>query len=161
MLDPNSSAFVPLIVSIVALSIVVPAVLVWAVPRLRMRRLERRAAAGDPEAQRSMRFLQDLTDAMNAGGAADVRRREELMASGYVERAVIRVVDVGSTRVERGGRARRPVELTLEVGEDRRTVTILEYVDELYVARLLVGADVPVFVDRADPAVLTVGWDRA
>jgi hypothetical protein len=107
MLDPESSAFVPAILGLVALSMVVPAVLVWAVPRHRLRRVERRAAAGDPEAQRSMRFLQDLTDAINARGPAELRRREELIASGRVERAVIRAVDVGGTRVERGGSIRR------------------------------------------------------
>jgi hypothetical protein len=160
MPDPASSAFVLFILGLVALSMAVPAVLVWAVPRLRMRRLERRAAAGDPEAQRSMAFLQDLVTAMNAGGPTEAQRREALVASGLAERAVIRAVKVGGTRVERGGTVRRPVELTLELGADRRPVAIVEYVDELYVGRLLVGADVPVFVDRADPDALAVAWDH-
>jgi hypothetical protein len=161
MLDPSSSAFVPLVVAVIALSFVVPAMLVWAAPRVRLRRVERRAAAGDPDAQRSMQYLEDLGAAINAGAPDHVRRREELIASGRAERAVIRAVDVSSTRVERGGRIRRPVELTLQLGENRRSVTVVEYVDELYVARLLVGADVPVFVDPSDPEHLTVGWDRA
>jgi hypothetical protein len=161
MLDPASSAFVPVILGLVALSMIVPALLVWTVPRHRLRQVERRAAAGDPDAQQSMRFLQDLVTAMNAGDPEDLRRREELIASGRAERALIRAVNVGGTRVDRGGTVRRPVELTLELGEARRTVTVLEYVDELYVARLLAGAYVPVFTDRSDPDTLTVGWDRA
>jgi hypothetical protein len=161
MLDPASPAFVPIILGLVSLSFVIPAALVWTVPRYRLRRVQRLAAAGDPEAQATVRFLHDLVTAMNAGGPDDLQRRAELIASGRAGRAMIRAVNVGSTRVDRGGRTWRPVELTLEVAEDRRTVTATEYVDELYVARLLVGADVPVFVDRADPDVLTVGWDRA
>jgi hypothetical protein len=161
MFDPVSAAIVAGIVLMLGLSLVAPALMVWPGPALRMRRLERRAAAGDPEAQQSMRFLQDLTTALNAGGPADLQRREQLMASGLVERAIVRAVIVGGTRVDRGGTVWRPVELTLELGSDRRTVSHVEYVDELYVSRLLVGADVPVYVDRTDPETLTIGWDRA
>jgi hypothetical protein len=128
-------------------------------PRLHVRRVERRAAAGDPEAMRQMRFLDDLGAAFGAGSAQDAERRRTLRADGRQVRAGIRSVEVGSTRVERGTTAMRWVTMTLRPLDGERERSVTEFVDELYVARLLVGAEVTVFVDRLDPDMATVGWD--
>jgi hypothetical protein len=165
MLDPNADSYAFTIAGLTLLTIAGAWGLAWYFmaqrPRMQLRRVERQAAEGDPDALRQMRFLDDLGAAFGAGSAQDEERRSELRRNGRGARAELRSVKVGSTRVERGTTAMRPVTMTLEVFDEERERTVTEYVDELYVARLLVGADVPVFIDRLDPDVLAVGWDMA
>jgi hypothetical protein len=163
MFDPNSSSFVYAVLGLIVLCIGGAGVLSWSLavqlPRMRLRRVERQAAAGDPEAIRSVRFLEDLDSAFRAGSPQDAERRNELRLKGRKVRAEIRSVTVGSTRTERGTTAMRPVTMTLGLLDEDRELTVTEFVDELYVARLLIGAEVTVFIDPLDPAALTVGWD--
>jgi hypothetical protein len=163
MPDPNSDAFVFVVLGLTLLSIASAGALAWfltnELPRRQLRRVERQAAAGDPDAIRSMRFLDQLGGAFAAGSAPAVERRAALRRDGRAVRAEIRSVEVGSTRVERGTTASRPVTLALRPLGEERELSVTEYVDELYVARLLVGSEVTAFVDRRDPAAITVGWD--
>jgi hypothetical protein len=163
MLDPDSDTFVVAVLALTLLPIVGAGALCWfltvRLPRRQLRRVERLAGAGDPDAMRSMRFLDDLGAAFGAGGPQALERRNDLRHSGRQARAEITSVVVHSTRVERGTTALRPVTMTLALLGEERSITVTEYVDELYVARLLVGAEVTVFVDRLDPDAVTVGWD--
>jgi hypothetical protein len=163
MLDPNADAFVPVVLGLTFLAIAGAAALAWlltfGLPRRQLRRVERLAAAGDPGAIRSMEFLGQLDAAFAAGGPRDAERRDALRRDGRPVRAEIRAVEVGSTRVERGTTAMRPVTLSLRPLGDERELTVTEYVDELCVARLLVGSELTLFVDRLDPAAVTIAWD--
>jgi hypothetical protein len=163
MLDPSSDSFLIVVVGLTFASIASAGALSWfltvGLPRRQLNRVERSAAAGDPDALRSMRFLDDLDAAFTAGSREEDERRNDLRLGGLRVRAEIRSVAVGSTRVERGTTALRSVTMTLRLLDDGRELSVTEYVEELYIARLLVGSDVTVFVDPLDPAAVTVGWD--
>lgn len=150
-----------LVVSFGVPLLIVAGLLAWFLgkPAWDARRLEARAAAGDPEAQAAVARMQRIQEAMRRAGGGDAER-QRLLASGRAARAVILDVRPLGIEVSAGPVPARLVEVVLDIeGGGGRPVTVQEAVSELHLGRLLKGADVPVRVDPMDPQRVAVLWD--
>ncbi len=131
-------------------------------PSLDVRRLEQRAAAGDPEAKAAIARMEELKGAMQravAGNSDPARRR--LLAEGRPARATIVDVRPVGLQVEVGPVPSRLVEVDLAIEENGQTrqVKVRDAVSEMHLGRLLKGSTVPVRIDPADPTRVAVLWD--
>lgn len=129
-------------------------------PSLAVRRLEARAAAGDPEAKARLERADGLREAARRAMGAEDPERKRILATGRAARATI--VDVRPTGLEVSASAVPmrivEVELVVEGGSGER-ITVRDAVSQIHLGRLLKGASVPVRVDptRADRVVVL--WD--
>lgn len=129
-------------------------------PSLAVRRLEARAAAGDPDAKARIERSDALQAAMRRAMGAEDPEHRRILATGRAARATI--VDVRPTGMQVSASAVPvrivEIELVVEGGSEQR-ITVRDAVSELHLGRLLKGASVPVRVDplRADRVVVL--WD--
>ena len=143
--------------------LVVAALLAWFLgkPAWDARRLEARAAAGDPSAQAAVARANALQEAARrAMSGGDDAERRRLLAEGRSARA--RIVDVRplGLQISSGPMPTRLVEVVLDIEEGGGVpVTVRDAVSELHLGRLLKGATVPVRVDPFDPQRVAVLWD--
>ena len=129
-------------------------------PAWEVRRLEARAAAGDPEAKATLARGEELKGVLrrSIGGADPERQR--LLVVGRPARAIILDVRPLGLEVSHGPVPTRIIEVSLMLdGGDGRAITVRDAVSELHVGRLLKGASVPVRVDPSGSRRLIVLWD--
>ena len=142
--------------------LVTAALLAWFLgkPAWEARRLEARAAAGDPEARAALARAEDLKGVLRRSiGAADPER-QRLLALGRPARATILDVRPLGLEVSHGPVPTRIIEVSLMLeGGDGRAITVRDAVSELHLGRLLKGASVPVRVDPVDSQRIVVLWD--
>ena len=129
-------------------------------PAWEARRLEARAAAGDPEARAALARAEDLKGVLRRAIGGEDPERQRLLLSGRPARAIIIDVRPLGLEVSRGPVPTRIVEVSLMLdGGDGRAITVRDAVSELHLGRLLKGATVPVRVDPADAQRIVVLWD--
>jgi hypothetical protein len=142
--------------------LIVAALLAWFLgkPALEARRLEERAAAGDPEAQAALARAEDLKGVLRGAIGVPDAERQRLLLTGRLTRATILDVRPLGLAVSHGPIPSRIVEVTLALeGGDGRAITVRDSVSELHLGRLLKGATVPVRVDPDNSQRLVVLWD--
>lgn len=158
--------WIPTVVIVVPLLLTAGAIgfAIWLItkPSRQIAALEKRAAAGDPEAQKQLQRMQDMQQAMQRAlqGGNDPER-QRLMLAGRPGRATI--VDVRPTGIEIGHgpvpTRLFEVDLTLDGDQGGKTITVREAISEIHMGRLLKGASVPVRVDPQNAANVVVLWD--
>ncbi len=143
------------------LAAVVYAVLLIAKPSQDVKRLEERAAAGDPAAKAALARADELRGAMNRAVSGDDPERKRLLAFGTPGRATIVDVRAAGLDVSAGPVPTRIVEVVLAIDSPTgpRQVTIRDAVNQLFLGRMLKGATVPIRIDPTNPAKIAVLWD--
>jgi hypothetical protein len=130
-------------------------------PSIEIKRLEARAAAGDPSAQAALARMEELKGAMHRAIGGDDASRRRLLAEGKPARATIVDVKPVGLQVEVGAVPTRLVEVDLSITDEGRTwqVKVRDPVSEMHMGRLLKGSTVPIRFDPANPERVAVLWD--
>lgn len=148
---------------VIVVGIAVTVAWLFGKPARDLRRLERRAAAGDPSARAALARAKELEAALGRALGRDDPERQRVLASGQPASATILGVRPTGVEVAAGPAPAQLVEVDLSVQEGRgpaRSITVRDAVSELHLGRLLKGATVPVRVDPSDPEHVVVLWDR-
>ncbi|AUX22695.1 uncharacterized protein SOCEGT47_032010 [Sorangium cellulosum] len=129
-------------------------------PSLAVRRLEARAAAGDPEARARLARADGLREAARRAMGGEDPDRKRILASGRAARATIAEVRPTGLKVSASAVPMRIVEVDLDLDEGSgQRVTVCDAVSEIHLGRLLKGASVPVRVDPLSADRVVVLWD--
>lgn len=129
-------------------------------PSLSVRRLEARAAAGDPEAKARLERGDAIREAARRAMGAEDPERERILTSGRAARATLTDVRPTGMTVSASAVPAKIVEVDLVIeGGAGSPITVRDAVSELHLGRLQKGASVPVRVDPLRPDHVVVLWD--
>ena len=148
----------------IVLVIVVLGALLVSASKKRVEQLRARAAAGDPAAKLELQRLEGMQRALEKSQGKPDHDAERIAASGIEARATVKAVRRLGFSIKRGGEklASIDVDLSYEVeGRPPVDATVNDMISEPLIGRLLVGATVPIRVDREAPHRVIVLWDHA
>lgn len=147
---------------VIAVIVILGALLVSASKR-RVEQLRARAAAGDPAAKKELQRLDSMQRALERSQGKADHDAERIVVSGVHGRATVNAVRRAGFSIKRGGEklSSIDVDFTCDVeGKPPFEATVNDMIAEPLIGRLLIGATVPIVVDREPPNRVVVLWDR-